>query len=274
MSDIKRLMLWNGLDALADGQPADGVVGDEFANEEGHQCCGRIKVDAAGRQWVLSFEGTIFVDVYQLPLTEFSVPLHTIWKSAASFPVLGAEETIALGRGIHGLAPVGAGEFLWLSDTDNHRVIRIRNPLTDPVVDVVLGQGDASGNRCNRGWFRPGDQSAIVSGQNTDLLCYPGALSIDRKGNLYVSDHALEINGNLRLMVFSPESTPTENAHAIFAPAAAKVFTRSAAALNDVWVGPWEIGPVIQQPARPFPLGLAAATWEPAFDSTNRMVVG
>ena len=274
VSDIKRLMFWNGLDSLANGQPADGVVGDEFAIFEWPYCCGRIKVDAAGRLWVLSFEGRHFLDVYQLPLTEYSVPLHTIWKATTSFPVLGTEDRITLGNGIAGIAPVGSGEFLWLSDTDNHRVLRIRNPLTAPVVDVVLGQADASGNQCNRGWFRAADPDAIDSGENADLLCFPGALSIDRLGNLYVSDHALEINGNRRLLVFSKNSTPTDNTEAIFAPAATKVFIRSTAGLNNVWVDPWEFGPIIQQPSRRFPDGLSASTWEPAFDSTNRMVVG
>ncbi len=274
VSDIKRLMFWNGLDSLVNGQPADGVVGDEFAVGEWAYCCGRIKADTAGRLWVLSFEGTHYLDVYQLPLTEYSVPLHTIWKDKAVFPVLGMGEEVALGRGIHGIAPVGNGEALWISDTDNHRVLRIRNPLTNPVVDVVLGQMDASGNQCNQGKFPAADPLAFESGGNPSLLCFPGALAIDRKGNLYVSDHALEVNGNRRLLIFSAESMPSDNPDAIFAPWATKVFIRSTTTSNNVWVDPWELGPVIQQPSRPFRDGLSAASWEPAFDSTNRMVVG
>ncbi len=270
VSDIKRLMFWNGLDTLTDGRPADGVVGDEFEVDEWTSCCGRIKVDEAGRLWVLAFEGRYFLDVYQLPLTEYSVPLHTMWKGTADFPVHGTEEAITLGSGIHGVAPVGSGEFLWLSDTDNHRVLRIRDPLTAPVVDVILGQKDASGNQCNMGKFPAALLSEIDSGENPDVLCFPGALTIDRQGNLYVSDHALEINGNQRLLVFTAESTPVANLETIYAPAAAKVFTSSIVGLSNLWADRWEPGEFFRQHVGPF----SAATWEPAFDSENRMVVG
>ena len=262
VSDMKRLMFWNGLDSLSNGQPADGVIGDEFAVGEWQFCCGRVKVDSAGRLWVLSFQGTHFLDVYQLPLTEYSVPIHTIWKQEAEFSVLGTDERITLGSGIHGIAPVNRGEFLWLSDTDNHRVIRIRDPLNDPVVDLILGQDDAAGSKCNQG--RP-------SGAALDELCYPSALTIDRFGNLFVSDHALEINGNLRLLVFSPESTPVTNTETTFAPPATKVFKRAAVGVTEQWASRWEQSAVVQRHGRTF---WAAATWEPAFDSTNRMVVG
>ncbi len=153
VSDMRRLMFWNGLDSLTSGQPADGVVGDSFFVPEWPSCCGRIKADAAGRLWVLG-SGWDYIDVYQLPLHERSAPLHTILTRNASFPVLGQSARITLGhgdrRGIKGITPVGQGEFLWLADTDNHRVLRIRDPLINPVVDVVLGQHDADGRLCNR----------------------------------------------------------------------------------------------------------------------------
>ena len=262
VSDLQRLMFWNGLETLNVGQAADGIVGDEFDVREWFYCCGRIKVDSAGRLWVLAFEGRHFIDVYQLPLTEYSVPIHTMWKEDAVFPVLGTTEEITVGPGIHGIAPVNSGEFLWLSDTDNHRVIRIRDPLNDPVVDIILGQEDALGTDCNQG---------RSSGAALDELCYPGALSIDRMGNLYVSDHALEVNGNLRLLMFSSESMPVTNSETIFGPPATKVFRRSAVGITNLWADPWEPASVIRQHERHW---WAAATWEPAFDSTNRMVVG
>ena len=136
VSDIGRLMFWDGLDGLTNGRPADGVVGGESYPGRWADCCGRIKADAAGRLWVLDFEGLGYIDVYQLPLTEHSVPIHTIWKNDTDFPVLGTDDRITLGRRIFGIAPVGHGQFLWVADTDNHRVVRIRDPLTNPVVDV------------------------------------------------------------------------------------------------------------------------------------------
>ena len=228
VSDIGRLMFWNGLDALTNGRPADGVVGSESYPGRWPACCGRIKVDAAGRLWVLGFEGRYFLDVYQLPLSEHSVPIHTLWKDKADFPVLGAEDRIALGARIFGIAPVGHGEFLWVADTDNHRVVRIRDPLTDPVVDVVLGQDNARGTRCNQWVEREAHAGLPRSIATDDTLCFPGALSIDRLGNLYVSDHSLEIEGNQRLLIFLAESIPTRNTSAIFAPDAARIFEDSA----------------------------------------------
>ncbi len=270
VSNIGRLMFWNGLDTLYDGRPADGVIGDEFEVGEWTYCCGRIKVDAAGRLWVLGFEGRYFLDVYQLPLTENSVPLHTIWKESASFPVLGTTERIALGGRVFGIAPEGKGDLLWLSDTDNHRVLRIRNPLIDPVVDVVLGQQDPTGTLCNQGRFRADDRSAIGGGGHRDVLCYPGALSIDRMGNLYVSDHSLEVDGNKRMLVFSRSSTPSANSQAIFAPHAERVFLLSDRTPSYLSTGSAGDRETIGRSWHTFTAGM----WEPAFDSTNRMVVG
>ena len=272
-STYGRLLFWNGLEDLSNGQSSDGVIGDR-SYKDWLYCCGRIKVDEADRLWVLSREGIDYIDVYQLPLTEYSVPIHTIWKSEATFPVLGTDDTVTIGRRIFGIAPVGTGKFLWLADTDNHRVLRIRDPLTNPVVDVVLGQESATGNQCNRGRFYQGDRSEIDVYSHGDLLCSPGALSIDRRGNLYVSDHSLEVNGNWRLLIFSQELTPSTNSEAIFAPHATKIFVDSVKYDYILWARGFEEHMVIGVTTSPDWDSLQAATWEPAFDSTNRMVVG
>jgi hypothetical protein len=80
------------------------------------------------------------------------------------------------------------------------------------------------------------------------MLCYPGALSQDRFGNLYVSDHSLEVQGNYRLLVFKADLFPANPAAAIFGVNASKIF--------------------------PYRNTQPALTFEPAFDSQNRMVVG
>jgi hypothetical protein len=160
-------------------------------------------------------------------------------------PVLGGG-SITVGT-IEGLVPSPQGESLWVSDTFNHRVLRIRNPLSAPVVDVVLGQTDVAGNQCNRGLIPPPNQR---TGQvaTADMLCHPGALSLDRLGNLYVSDHGPEVEGNWRLLRFAASLFPANNTRALFAVPASKVF--------------------------PFEGAQPAITFEPAFDSGNRMVVG
>ena len=273
VSDHARLMFWNRLNTLESGQTADGVVGDDFFVDNWPDCCGRIKTDRSGRLWVLGIEGKRYLDVYELPLTEYSVPIHTIWTNEDTFPVLGTEVRITLGPRIFGLAPGGNGERLWLSDTDNHRVLRIRDPLTNPVVDVILGQGNANGRQCNRGRFPAADRTAIDSGLHNDGLCFPGALSIDRLGNLYVSDHSLEVNGNRRLLAFPPSVMQNSDSQAVFGPHATKAFLRSGQGSGNLW-GDDRNRTAVMRLKRINSGPLTAATWEPAFDSTNRMVVG
>ncbi len=273
VSDIRRLMFWNGLDGLSNGRPADGVVGDEALPGRWADCCGKIKADAAGRLWVLGFEGRGFLDVYQLPLTEYSVPIHTIWKEEADFPVLGTDDRITLGHRIFGIAPVGRGEFLWVADTDNHRVVRIRDPLTDPVVDVVLGQKTARGRLCNRTLEREAHDARPRTVFVADTICFPGALSIDGLGNLYVADHSLEVEGNWRLLVFLASSIPTGNRTTLFAPNAAKEFIDSVGSDSGLTFPQWLPDGMVENYPSYFRTR-SAATWEPAFDSWNRMAVG
>ena len=295
-ADPKRLMFWNDVKNLRNGQSADGVIGETYWQQSPHMCCGRIKVDGAGRLWVLGTDETHFIKIYQLPLTEHSVPLKTIQTSHVNLPVLGTNERVRLGpttlrvltvratieskestRGpyIRSIAPVGNGEMIWISDAYNHRVLRIRDPLGDPVVDVILGQKNATGNKCNRrAHIGPWDSPVEVLGSpEADMLCFPGGLSYDRLGNLFVSDHSLEVAGNRRLLVFAAGSIPFDNQSVIYAPAASKVFDN----LDEVEdrhfahsFAPRQVvdtGLVYLRKRLP-------ATWEPAFDSTNRMAVG
>ena len=274
VSDSRGLLYWNGIDSLTNGAPADGVVGDEFRQTPFPHCCGRIKVDEAGRLWVLSFNGNDFIDIYQLPLTDFSAPVATLWPQDVSFPVLGTRHQITLGGRISGIAPVKQGEHLWLSDTDNHRVLRVREPLRNPVVDVILGQTDPVGAKCNRRayveHFSPREEE-VYNAPGADMLCFPGALSIDRVGNLYVSDHALEVEGNHRLLVFPGELTPFGNAAPIFAPGAVKVFETHGGPGFNLQVSDWERGEVIDNSHYG---SVKVAAFEPAFNSQNNMAVG
>lgn len=242
IADAGRLMFWNNPSNLRNGQEADGYVGAPNAFVQFPPHFGRIRADQTPRLWAIRRDKIL---IYSLPLTIRATPVVTL---TSPLPVLGGgslswNDSLQIG----GIAPVGRGEKVWVADPGNHRVLRIRNPLTTPVVDVVLGQTDASGNQCNRGLVPPPytgtDQVATA-----DMICYPGALSLDRFGNLYVSDHTLEVQGNYRLLVFAANLFPPTITTTIFAPPATKIF--------------------------PFRDNQPAITWEPAFDSTNRMVVG
>lgn len=215
-SDLGRLLYWNGLEELTNGQPPDGVIGPESWTPSWNTCCGKIHADASGRLWVISAEGRHgFVDVYQLPLTRRSAPLHTIWTSDIAVPVLGTGTKLRFGPRMFGVASGDGGRTVWLTDTDHHRVVRVRNPLADPVVDVILGQTTPDGMECNRGQ-NPESLPGFVPDAN--MLCRPGDVTIDKEGNLWVSDHALEVEGNFRLLMFPAELFPRQTNVTIFAP--------------------------------------------------------
>lgn len=88
---------------------------------------------------------------------------------------------------------------------------------------------------------------AASEGQNVteDSLCVPSFTTIDRKGNVWVTDHSLEAQGNIRLLEFDANqfptttSTPTQVTSGV---AARRIY-------NDIGV------------------------WEPAFDHENRLFI-
>ena len=229
VSDNDRLLFWNDPRSAVSGQPADGYAAGAagFADFQ-FDCCG---VAVADRNHHLFVAGAVssagIVHVYQLPLTLGAVPVLDL---APPFPMLGGG--VLDGDNTYTGVAVSETGDLWLSQSRSNRVFRLRDPLTHPMVDVVLGQLSASETACNRG-----------SDPAPNTLCQPGHVSIDRRGNLFVSDHSLEINGNLRLLEFNRELTPSANTDVIYAPAATKTFPQS-------------------------------PTWQPAFDSANHMIVG
>jgi hypothetical protein len=89
---------------------------------------------------------------------------------------------------IIGLAYDSASDALWVSDTDNHRVVRIFHPATPAsrVIDMVLGQPDSSSTEANR--------SVDVASENTcshvvaDGFGNLGMLRLDHQRNLYIVD--------------------------------------------------------------------------------------
>jgi hypothetical protein len=237
VADLERLMFWNDPASLTNGKAADGVAGKTIdASGRSYGCCWVMKADKNHNLWVaVDGYGSIqrHIDIYRLPLTNGAQPYQTIFFP---LPVLGGGQISSFST--WGMVPTDNSDFLWITDSDNSRVFRVRNPLTNPVIDVILGQTDATGTQCNRNLGAP---PAFLGA--ADSLCYPGSLSLDRLGNLYVSDQSLEIRGNARLLEFNKDLFPANNATVIYAPAASKIFPN-------------------------------IATWEPAFNSLNQMVVG
>ncbi len=238
-----RILFWNDPTSLTNGKSADGVLevtdfGSKVDSING--AGGLIFSIAASNNYLYVARGPhdkpIRVEMYTLPLTMGEKPLTTYLSYP--FNTLGGGQ-ISLSNpaiGFWGLIPAPNDSYLWVSDSQTNRVFRIRTPLTSPLVDVILGQTDLTGISCNRG-------GAPITGALSNSLCLPGSIAFDKLGNLYVSDHSLEIQGNMRLLIFSGSLFPTNNSSVIFAPDASFIKAN-------------------------------IATWQPAFDSQNRMVIG
>jgi hypothetical protein len=251
-ADSGRLLFWNDPGAVHNGQPADGFVGATDPRLEPRPPFGRIRNDGRGRLWAIRGDRVL---VYALPLTTGADPVGAV---TSPVPVLGGgqidwNDLLAIG----GIAPNSRGTLLWVADPRHNRVFRIRNPLTDPVVDVVLGQKDATGTGCNYG--RDSDIADIrfpPLSQSRDSLCEPGAVVLDHRGNVWVSDSALEFQGNRRLLEYDASLFRGGSSTARFALPATRVFgtggSFTSLGCQDALCGPWE----------------------PAFSSRGQMVVG
>jgi sugar lactone lactonase YvrE len=242
VADAGRILFWNNAPAsLTNGKAADGVVGPSNFNAEFSPPFGELQVDNQNHLWTMRVNT---ISVYTLPLTTGQTPFYSLQPPASVAGGGSIGWTSILD--IAGIAVSASGDYLWLADPENNRVLRIRNPLTNPLVDVVLGQLNATGNQCNRGAAQPSQTS----------LCRPGNVAFDRNGNLFVSDHALEVTGNHRMLEYDAALFPAAPASALFAVPANRVYgtngSFTGSACQDLMCGPWD----------------------PAFSSSGRMVVG
>ena len=279
ITDMGRILFWNRNTVdLKDGQPADGVVGPANFNDQAYPNYGKIDVD--GQFHLYAIRGNS-IEVYPLPLETGDLPAQTILNPLnaldgaittfsllapeneeenpknlevpynQSYRILGSQiildEETQWGDDLYDgdIAASKDGKYLWISDSQNSRVLRVRDPLTNPIVDIVIGQADLVSNQCNRGLSHPTAQT----------LCYPGHISLDEAGNLFVSDHSLEARGNFRQLEYDASLFPDQPSATVYNIAANRVFGTG---------GSFTIQGT----------GAAAGPWEPAFDQDGRMYVG
>ncbi len=244
-----RILFWNGLGALSNGKAADGVAGQAastFANASPGGAITAMKASKAHLYVAREFDNHGLpprIEVYDLPLTNGQQPRAAYLTYPFSLNgggQLSYDLTVNYGTAFWGLAVADDDSALWVSHGDTSRVFRVRNPLsTDQVgaptvVDVVLGQPNSTSTAAG----------CVAFGQQIGptLLCHNGSLALDRLGNLWVSDQSLETRGSARLLEFNA-AVLSSGTGVVYAPAATRVLPN-------------------------------LATWEPAFDSNNRMVVG
>ncbi len=255
-SDDYRIMYWDipagGVQGIINGQAPDGYAGVTASNvfQMGTTIFGRVRTDnmtAPQHLWAIAYEQTAYdVQVYNLPLTPYAVP---VTKVANTLPVLGGGSvTIPT---IAGIYPDPAGAYLWIADNTNSRVLRVKNPLTAPVVDIILGQVSYTGTACNQG-----------GSPNASTLCNPGSVEMDHHGNLYVSDASLETAGNWRMLRWTAAQLPANPATCLYGIAATGVFATG---------GNFNIAQSCVPAGSP-PIA-ECAPFEPAFTSDDRIMV-
>lgn len=238
----KRLLFWNNPANLVNGIPPDGHVGTANPNEIPDPEFFTVEADQNNHIFAIKGDD---IHIYNAPLTTNAQPIKII---SNSLPVLGTSDRVGI-QSSRSLAATSNGNFLYVSRPQFHQVFRIRNPLaTQPQVDMILGQDSVDNIYCNRDPNDPRNQDPWATGPDNDelnTLCYPGAIALDRQENLYISDHFIEVAGNKRLLLF--QNLPQNNQQAIFGPNATKEFPR---------------------------IAYNQATFEPAFNNQNQMVIG
>ncbi len=180
--DASHALFFNDYTTLTDGQRADGALGQPDLYSWVGQGPGPTALnfpyggflDPSGAVWV--------VDGNYSRVLRFTPPFTTgmapdLALGQASLNTGGHATTASTLYQPQGAAMDAAGR-IWVSDTSNHRVLRFSPPFaTGMSADLVLGQADFVSGTENRG-------GAVAA----NTLKYPGPLSFDAAGNLWVCD--------------------------------------------------------------------------------------
>jgi len=198
LSDGQRILVWNDYRNKATFSEADFIIGqdrgDENFNDEGIFAGDRIKyIIAVGNYIFVSANYKIYI--FGLPVTSGGRNYQPIKKLESEKNVYWKDD----GNLVHfqpiGLAYDVTEDALWVSDADGYRVLRIKNPLGNAKVDIVLGQPNKTSLTPNAG----------QTGPNRVGFAKMWSLALDRFRNLYVLDSGHEWGGNKRILRFDAE---------------------------------------------------------------------
>jgi hypothetical protein len=230
VADTGRLLFWNrNVWDLSNGQPADGFVGSPSASLNLNPHFSGIRVDENNNLWAMRGDSIL---VYKLPLTSGELPYKTLQAQAAAAG--GGTFQWSDNLGISGIAVSSDSNYVWVGDPDKNRAFRIRSPLTNPVVDIILGQTSLTGDQCNQG---------AGASMTATTLCNPAHVTLDDSGNLFLSDHSLEARGNFRMLEFDASLFPASPSTVVFAIPATRVYgannSMTGPTCQDALCGPW-----------------------------------
>lgn len=197
-----RILRWSSTGAYTNGSAAEAVLGqvnftdkttgttaNKFNNPIG------IFVDKAGRLWVGDFSNSRVLRFDNASTKANGASADGV-LGQASFTTASTGTSAALMAnpvGVH----VDENGALWVSDYNNHRVLRFDNAAAKPNganADGVLGQVDLATK----------NTALTAAGMNA-----PNAVYVDYNGNLYVSDF-----GNKRILRYDKAATKANGAAA------------------------------------------------------------
>jgi len=191
-----RVLAWRDAEGLANGQPADLVLGQPDFLSTGCNTGGRSARTICTSSWYGSYgglavdrEGNLYVaDAGNFRVLEFDSPFTTDTTADRVFGQDGSFTTEERGCNINGtggpltadrlciptgLAVDAAGN---LYVTDNFRALVFRTPrTTDTTADLVFS-GSFSASGCD------------IFAASADSLCSPADVAVDAAGNVYIAD--------------------------------------------------------------------------------------
>jgi hypothetical protein len=217
VADGFRLLFWNDRRHLADGQPADGVVGQARPDKSSPWGTGyghfvQLSVDGRGRLWAAKVTNVL---VYDTPLRAGATPIRTFsgWPADpenVTLRLLGGGPPMEFNS--WSVAPIGDGSAFWLADMGG-RVLRVRNAFAEPVVDLVLGQRNGTMRTCNGAASGVSDDRAVPGAAT---LCHPRTVALHPGGDLFVTDGGPEAGMNRRMVRFDADDLPAAPARPVF----------------------------------------------------------
>lgn len=174
--------------------------------------------DASGRLWVAAGR---WIQVFQTPIVANDpTPLVTLKMSGCDASDVGpcldvhwGDDASPVNTFTSSVVYDAASDALWVAD-NSRRVLHIAQPLTLPVVDLVIGQPDKGTTACNSG----------VDPATASSVCDPSYVALDNFRNLYVVDSNYEGGGNRRLLEFDAASVLPVPGNLFPLPAAARVY--------------------------------------------------
>lgn len=254
VKDDSRYLVWENYTTTPLGSKAAFVIGQSSEDQRTKNYLGARAyhvVDDNQRLWTTSDSGQVLI---------FDLPLSSLYAPRGTGGLVWADDGAPVNYEARGVAFDSVNRKIWLSDTQNHRLLRISNYQDfgrdkKMLVDMVLGQPDKNHTQCNHD--QPMDGRSPTGPPTADSFCTPTQIEFDRSGNLYVVESSYETGGNERIVVYT--SQDLASAQGPFPNLKAqKVFVRKTLTeMMSPWCGR-------NQPCSPVDI---------AFDKDNRLII-